>query len=395
MKKISTWSAACLLYLLLLLTISACKPPAPITTTPTPQDSYLIDTLSGTGAGSTRLNQRKLDALVRTIELGLCGKIKSLVIIHNDELVLEKYFGGYDRHYLQRCNSVSKSITSALIGIAIAQGSISGMDAKLLDFFPEYAGTIKNYDQRKAAITLEHLLTMSAGFEWDEISTTYVDREGNLNPENSVIAMQQSDDWIKFVLDLPVVSEPGSEFVYNTGITHLLSGIITRATGLNAAAFAEAHLFAPLGITEWNWPEDPLGNNDAGSGLWLHPANMAMFGYLYLKSGRLGTVQVVPETWVAASSVHHMPFDNWSPYMNKSYDYGYQWWLISEENSHADPEHIGDIYFASGFGGQKIVVLPDIDMVVAATSWDIPTGMGSYLALYYGILPAVEHIASE
>lgn len=379
----------------LFLCMISCTDPREITTKPTPQGSYLIDTLTGTGGGATRLNQDKLDALVRTIELGLCGTVKSLVIIHNDALVLEKYFDGYDRHYLQRCNSVTKSIASALIGIAIDKGYISGVDAKLLDFFPEYAGSIENYDARKASITLEHLLTMSAGFEWNEANTSPVDWQGNPNPECSPAQMWASDDWIKFVLDLPVVTEPGAEFTYNSGITHLLSGIITRATGLNAAAFAEAHLFSPLGITKWKWPEDPQGNNDAGSGLWLHPANMAMFGYLYLKSGRLGDAQVAPESWVEASSFHHLPFDNWSPSMNKSHDYGYQWWLVSEKSSHYDPDNIGDIYYASGLGGQMIVVMPDIDMVVVLTCWDIPTGIGSYLALYYGILPAVERIASE
>ncbi len=118
---------------------------------------------------------------------------------------------------------------------------------------------------------------------------------------------------------------------------------------------------------------------------------MAMFGYLYLKNGQLDNVQVVPESWVKASSVHHIPFDNWFG-MDGKYDYGYQWWLVSDDHPNADPENIGDIYYANGFGGQKIVVMPDIDMVVAATCWDIPTGIGSFLALFNGILPAVEHI---
>lgn len=111
--------------------------------------------------------------------MGLYGHIHSLVIIHNDALVLEEYFNGWERDMLHYSFSATKSITSALIGIAISQGYISGVDAKMLDFFPEY-DSIDNYDEQKAAITLEHLLTMSAGFEWDEISTPYTDNEGNL-----------------------------------------------------------------------------------------------------------------------------------------------------------------------------------------------------------------------
>ncbi len=379
------------LLLKLFLSIISCSGEQEITRDPTPQDAYLIDTLTGTDNGTTRLNQDKIDALVQNIELGLCGKVKSMVIIHNGELVREEYFGGYDRHYQQCLNSATKSVTSALICIAISQGLISGLYAKLLDFFPEYDGLILNNDSRKASITLEHLLTMSAGFEWYEAETSPVDVYGNPNPDCSVAQMWESADWIKFVLDRPMASDPGSEFLYNSGVTHLLSGIITKSTGQSAEKFAEENLFPHLGITKWTWPSDPQGNSDAGSGLMLHPVNMAMFGYLYLNGGRIGDVQVVPKDWVEASSVHYLPFDNWTG-LEQLYDYGYQWWLVSDNNPNADPENIGDIYFASGLAGQKIVVMPDIDMVVVLTCWDIPTGIGSHLALYYGILPAVEQL---
>ncbi|MFC1591811.1 serine hydrolase domain-containing protein [Thermodesulfobacteriota bacterium] len=375
----------------LLLLTAACSPDIMTPPDPTPQDSYRIDTLPGSDNATTRLNQRKLQALVRKINRGLLGNMHSLVIIHNDELVLEEYFAGWTRDMLHPCYSATKSITSALVGMAIEQEHITGVDANMLDFFPEY-GSIANPDQRKEAITLEHLLTMSAGFEWDEVSAAYVDQQGNINAENSAMQMAQSDDWIKFVLDLPLISDPGSEFLYNSGVTQLLSGILTSTTGLTAEAYAAENLFPHLGITEWRWPADPLGHSNTGYGLSLHPANMAMFGYLFLKGGRLGGVQVVPESWVADSVAHHIAFANWDEYMNENYEYGYQWWLIPDHHTYADPENIGDIYYASGFGGQKIVVMPDIDMVVVTTSADFPAGMGSFLALFEGILPALEHL---
>jgi CubicO group peptidase (beta-lactamase class C family) len=381
-------------------TVTTCEEnffPPPV---PTPQNSYLIDTLQGSDSGTTRLNQEMLDSLVSNINMGLYDKIHSLVIIHNDKLVFEEYSSGWERDMLHPIYSGTKSVTSALIGIAISQGHITGVDTKLLDFFPEY-DSFDNNNESKESITLEHVLTMSAGFEWDEITVPHFDNYGNLNLENSYGAMTQSDDWIKFVLDLPMVSEPGSELVYNSGGSQLLSGILTNTTGLTAEAFAESNLFPHLGITKWEWVENitpehiignPQGHSNTAAGLFLHPVNMAMFGYLYLNHGKLGNVQVVPESWVETSVFNHIPFANLDPVADKYYNYGYQWWLISNEFPYPFLDNIGDIYYASGFGGQLIMVMPDIDMVIAVTAADDSPNPDSFKAIFKGILPALEHI---
>ncbi len=249
------------------------------------------------------------------------------------------------RHY---CNSVTKSFTSALIGIAIDQGKINGVDEKLLSFFPEY-NEIANLDERKESITLENVLTMSAGFTWDEWSTPYG------HPENASTKMAGTSDWNKYVLDLPMNDNPGTKFVYNSGCTLLLSGIIANKTGQSAEEFAKENLFNALGITNWEWLTSPNEITNTGWGLFLHPVNMAMFGYLYLKNGLLNGEQVVSEDWVNESTSNHID------------PYGYQWWMIPNVFVETYPEADG-AYYAIGYGGQYIFVLPNLNMVVVFTA---------------------------
>jgi len=377
MKKKILSTANFLIILILLLFFSACGTPDLELPVEYPQDAYAIDSLTGSDNGSYELDEEELAEVVERIEKGRYGNIHSLVIIHNDSLVLEEYFREWTRHMLHPCYSVTKSFTSALIGIAIEQGYINGVDDKLLGFFTEY-DDIENLDQRKKSITLEHVLTMSSGFEWDEISVPYVDRQGNPNYENDVIELSQSSDWIKHMLDVPMNFDPGSEFVYNSGGTHLLSGILTHTTGQSAEDFAEGNLFKALGITDWEWESDPNGITVTGWGLSLHPVNMAMLGYLYLKNGRLNGQQIVPEDWVEESTAKHTVIDNFVWIMNGKMDYGYQWWRFNDSMFdtmwRGDPPKVNDLFNASGFGGQYIYIVPHLDMVVVITAWE-PTKM--------------------
>jgi len=199
-----------------------------------------------------------LAELVNLIEIGEFGNIQSLIIIHNDSLALEEYFMGWTRHMRHFCSSVTKSFSSALIGIAIDQGKIGGVDEKLLNFFPEY-DDIANLDERKESINLENVLTMSAGFVWNESTTPYIDSEGNPNPENDLTKLGESSDWIKYMLDVPISDDPGTKWNYNSGGSHLLSGIIQNRTGQSAEDFAKENLFNALGITNWEWESDPNG----------------------------------------------------------------------------------------------------------------------------------------
>ena len=202
--------------------------------------------------------------------------VHSVVIIKNGYIVEETYpSDSYKQNTLHTIYSCTKSITSALIGIAIDQGYISGLDQKVLDFFPDRE--IANLDTQKQSITIEHLLTMTSGMEWDEWTIPYIDAQGNWNLQNSLAQMDYSEDWVQYVLDRPLVDEPGKVFNYNTGTTHLLSAIIHQATGRTTRDFAQEYLFDPLGITEINWPTDPQGIFEGGNALALKPRDMAKF----------------------------------------------------------------------------------------------------------------------
>jgi len=355
-----------------------------------PQDAYAIDNLPLDASNS--LDEEILAKLVSQIRIGAFGKIHSLIIIYNGSLVLEKYFRGWTRHMRHPCFSATKSVTSALIGIAINQGQIDGVDENLLNFFPEY-NDIANLDERKASITLEHVLTMSAGLTWDEIFTPYFDSSGEPNPENSAVKMYLSDDRIKHVLDLPMRDDPGTRFVYSTGCTTLLSGILANTTGQSAEDFAEENLFSALGITDWEWLTGPNELSDTGAGLELHPVDMAMFGYLYLHDGLFNGEQVVPADWVAESSAKHIAFKE--PISGEDLsDYGYQWWRFTDNSVEGSVE-INDIFYASGYGGQFVFIIPHLNMVIASTAANSEyyrmTGLMPASRMLFGyIIPAVQ-----
>lgn len=337
----------------------------------TPQDNYAIDALPGSDTPPYELDEEILTGLVNLIEAGDFGNIHSLIIIHNDNLVLEEYFMGWTRHMRHLCASTTKSFTSALIGIAVDQGKLNGVDETLLSFFPEYSD-IANPDERKESITLENVLTMSAGFTWNELSTPYG------TPENDSSKMGRSSDWIKYMLDLPMSDNPGTKFVYNSGCTILLSGIIAKETGQSAEEFAKDNLFNALGITNREWQSGPNEISNTGWGLFLHPVNMAMFGYLYLKNGLLNGEQVVPEDWIKESTSKHIA------------SYGYQWWILPNAIAEAHPGAAG-AYYALGYGGQYIFVLPNLNMVVVATAENYGKHQGSaFTFLRDYIFPALK-----
>ena len=191
---------------------------------------------------SQGLDSTKLEKAVVKINKGDYGSIHSLLIIRNNYLVLEKYFSKYNRDLKHPVYSVTKSITSALVGIAIEQGKISNLQNKVLGFFPEYKG-LDNVDQRKNSNTIENLLTMTAGFQWDELSMPYT------IPLNDIRKLVMSPDPIKYMLDLPMRESPGS-FEYNSGCTLLIGGVLNNACDQSVNLFAEDNLFIPLGILE-------------------------------------------------------------------------------------------------------------------------------------------------
>jgi CubicO group peptidase (beta-lactamase class C family) len=369
--------------LLLLVFIAPVASPCPLSQLHASTPADQIDQLPKASSSGYVVDTEKISDVVSRIERGDFGNIHSLIILHENTLILEKYFKGWSREKLHPMYSATKSVTSALIGIAIAQEKIKGVSQKVLDFFPEYT-TIANLDSNKESLTLKHLLTMSAGFPWNEGSVPILNPEGRLNPENAVCQMAHSKDWIHYVLDLPVVSTPGTTWVYNSGASHVLSGILKNATGLSAEAFAANNLFKPLGITTWEWKTDPNGLSNTGGaegGLFLRPVDMALFGYLYLNKGTFKGRQIIPESWVSESTARHMEAF--------TADYGYQWWTRSDV--YLESEEPLSFFYAFGFGGQFVFVVPAMDMVAVTTGKNEQSKGQEAIDLFLNsILPAIK-----
>jgi len=295
-----------------------------------------------------------IERLVSDIEADKLQNIEGLLIIKDDKLILEKYYGEYSRDELHYSASVSKSFASVLLGIAIDLGFFEGDIASVLnrnvsDLFPEYEGIIV-LDSLKKELKLKHILSMTAGFEWDEHSHPYSDGRNDCNRINN------SSDPMKFLFERRLTSEPGTEFYYNGGLSLSISWLIERYTGMRVDKFAEKYLFNALGITEYRWEKVAGGLIDTDGGLHLKPIDQAKLGYLFLNGGVWHDRQVVSEEWVQKSTQIH--------YHNADMpDYGYQWW---GGRFHAMNETY-DTYFASGHGGQIILVLPVHDLVLVLT----------------------------
>ncbi|MHA1965099.1 MAG: serine hydrolase domain-containing protein [Candidatus Thorarchaeota archaeon] len=270
------------------------------------------------------------------------ARIRSLLVVRHGVLVAEEYFIPqlYDVDDVHIVFSVTKSFVSCLVGIAIDQGFIDNTSQLLLDFFPDM--TIENRTTWKEAITLEDVLQMRSGLQWDE---------DDYDGPNDFFAMTSSPNWVQYVLDRPMANEPGSTFYYNSGNSHLLAAIVNVTTGMTPLAFADQYLFGPLGITTRVWLPDPQGINFGGSNLNLRPQDMAKFGLLYLNNGTWDDQQIVSSDWVTRSNNGPSTYY----YMTS---YGFQWWLDDDD----------DWYSARGYNGQYIYVVQDHDIVVVFTS---------------------------
>ncbi len=264
----------------------------------------------------------------------------SVVIVRHGYVILEEYPNPtvYDQDSRHDLHSATKSVSSALIGIAIEEGYIDSVNHNILDFFPNR--TIANMSAWKQAITLEHLLTMTSGLEWND---------------SWEFGLWPSDDQVQFVLDRSMTYEPGTVWRYCSGGVHLLSAIINETAG-DTNAFATEHLFDPLGISNYYWNKDPQGLPWGDAWLWMTPLDMAKFGYLYLHNGMWDGQQIVPAEWVAESTR-----SRW--WLGGYEGYGYLWWTNNQTYKY-DSYH----YDACGAEGQRIFVIPEYDMVVVFTA---------------------------
>ena len=274
------------------------------------------------------------------------------------------YYHGSDLHSMQ---SVSKTVSSIIMGIAITRGDFkAGLETPLLKYFD--AAKVKNVDERKRRITLRHVLTMTAGLDWNE-EVAYDD------PKNDADLMEATDDWVQYVIDRPMAQEPGKVFNYSSGNSELLAYIFQQETGQDIEKYGDKYLFAPLGMDHY-WKRSPLGVVDTEGGLFLRNTDLAKLGYFYLHDGMWDGKQIVSKDWVRQSVTPSIEAE-------EGFKYGYKWWLLPRTDRQ------GYVWMARGFGGQRLMVFPEEEMIVVFTGWDILNDPSRDRELVNRILPAV------
>jgi len=383
---------ACFFALALLTPSSALPQASPATryqVPPARNDGWKTANADSLGVDSTRL-ALLTESIRAWPELG----VHAILIERGGRLIYEEYFDGFDerwglplgrvsmtvesRHDLR---SVTKSVVSALVGIAHGEGAIQSLDQPVVRWFPEYP-ELDTPDRRR--VTLAHVLSMTSGFEWNE-DVPYND------PRNDEIRMTRDPQPLRYALSRPFAVDPGSDFKYNGGLTHVLAAVLVRATKTSLQEYARTKLFEPLGITDIEWVGDLAGMPAAASGLRLRPRDAAKFGSLYLHGGKWNGKQVIPEGWVELSTRRHFRFrPRTGADAGGEYGYGYFWWY----SCYPSAAGLIEARTAVGNGQQRIFVLPGLDMVVtifAGRYNDFTTGvtLGTRI-LREHVLPAVK-----
>jgi CubicO group peptidase (beta-lactamase class C family) len=346
--------------LVLLLGLSGCATPSAAPSAEARPavvgDGWETATLEAVG-----MDRRPIDAMTDMLRRYPDWNVHAVLIERDGRLVYEEHFAGaderwgrplgrivFDRQTKHDLRSVTKSVVSALVGIAHGSGTIDSLDRPIVDFFPEL-GALATPEWRR--VSVRHALMMAAGLEWNE-SLPYTD------PRNDEVGLIRSPDPIRFVLSRAVTTEPGTLWNYNGGLTHLLSAIVQRSTGQPLRDYARAVLFEPLGIDDVDWDGDLGGMPSAASGLRLRPRDLAKFGSLYLHGGRWGGRQVIPADWVSESVRRHIALPAVSAF--GIHGYGYQWWHTCYRTAAGTFE----THLAVGNGQQRIYVLPQLRLVV-------------------------------
>jgi CubicO group peptidase (beta-lactamase class C family) len=276
------------------------------------------------------------------------------------------FYHGTDMHSMQ---SVSKTVTSVIFGVAITRGDFkAGLNTPILKFFD--VARVKNVDDRKRRMTLKDVLTMTTGLNWNE-EVPYDD------PRSDSSLMEATDDWVQYVIDKPMAEEPGRVFNYSSGATELLAYIFQKETGQDIDAYGEKYLFAPLGIKH-HWKRTYLGVIDTEGGLYLSGEDLAKIGYLYLHDGLWDGKQIVSKDWVKESL---------KPYIDaeEHFRYGFKWWLY--------PLNGKFVWMARGFGGQELMVFPEENLIVVFTGWEILKDPAPTKDLIDRLLPAMTQTA--
>ena len=328
---------------------------------------------------SLGLDREAILKLSDEIEAGQHGNIDSMTIIRHGQVAFEQHYewdyaaqyeglsypspppwdylnadaypfhGGTDLHSLQ---SVSKSVVSALIGIAIERGELPGTNATLGELLPHRAFA----DPATKDVTLKNVLTMTAGIDWEEDVSYF-------SLENDATASEALDDWVGYLLSKPMTVEQGALFDYNSASSQALSEILATATGVPTNVYAERHLFGPIGIRDYHWNSAPEGHTNAGGGLFLTSADLARFTWLYAQNGEWQGEQIIPADWIARSSASSIPVYGDDP---DGWGYGYQWWIYRHKAA-LGPK----MYGGWGWGGQFPLIVPELGLIAVFTGWNI------------------------
>jgi CubicO group peptidase (beta-lactamase class C family) len=289
-------------------------------------------------------------------------RLRSLVVSHKGSIILERYFNGARAAQPANIKSASKSVIAALVGIAIANGQIASVETKAARYLPELAS---DPDPIKRGISIEDLLTMRSGLE----STS----------GRGYGAWVQSKNWVRHVLSRPMIDRPGQRVEYSTGSSHLLSAILTKATGKSTWQFAQDELARPLGFSLAKWMTDPQGIYFGGNEMLMTPRQMVRFGELYLNEGKAGDQQIVPKSWIDRTRVPRGR-SRWG----HDREYGYGFWIR--------PFAGHDGYYAWGYGGQFIFIIPARDLVIVTTSRvDVSRERRDHLDAIYTLVEGLIH----
>jgi CubicO group peptidase (beta-lactamase class C family) len=345
---------------------------------------------------SVNLETEKITNAVKKIRDGKFGEIHSMLILKNNKLVLEEYFDGHkykwdekayhgefvrwNRTMPHELMSCTKSLTSACIGIAIDKGFIQSVNQSIFDYLPNHQNLKVN---NREYITIEHLLTMTSGLAWDEWSVAHGSSANDIDS-----LWFDCKDTIKCVLDRSWWQEPGKLFTYNGGGTIILSEIIKNATNISTYDFMQKYLLEPLGIENTLWSQFPGGVWDGSGSFHMTPRGMIKLGSVYLNDGLWNDERIISADWVKKSSI---PYENNIDINIPGEDsgknaYGYTWWISKFNLS----DKIITMYRAGGWGGQEIMVFPELDMVVVFTGGNYARTTRLYKILEKYILSSVK-----
>ncbi len=321
---------------------------------------------------STKLDTAimKADSIIESDNRMFFKNVESIIVFSAGKLKFEKYYNGYKGDSLHLIQSQTKSIVALLMGIAIDKGFVESENTPVAFYFPEY---FSNGDKLKSSVTIRDLLTMTSGFEWEEMIPFD-------DPKNDNAKMFESGNWLKYSLSRPMATEPFKEFKYNSGCPMIVAGIIEKATKMRLDDFADKYLFGPLNVNNYSWLKDSEGFCHAGGGLSMLPADVVKIGILVLNNGKWDNKLIVSEEWIRKAT---------KSYISTSFDtskYGYFWWI--RDISIRENKNIM-MASAEGAGGQKLYVFPDYKLIIAFTEHNYTTPQVSTLFIKESVLPVL------